>query len=250
MAGGCGARLRSRRADEGKPSDPGASPSTFRISSSPTRSGQSNAGTNARRHPSDEFAISQENTMGLGDDFARILGQYSDPQQQQWQQQPQQVEQDFDQVAQQSDTDTLQHGIDGAFRSDQTPPFGNMLGQMFGQADPNQRAGMLNQLIGAVGPAVIGSLLGGSNAMGGGLGGMLGGLMNRAGGGQMPQISPQEAQQFDPRQVEEIAAHAERENPGVIQQMSRYYAQNPQLFKALGGAALAVALGHIAQRNR
>jgi hypothetical protein len=137
-----------------------------------------------------------------------------------------------------------------AFRSDQTPPFGNMVGQLFGQADPNQRAGMLNHLIGAVGPAVIGSLLGGSNAAGGGLGGLLGGLLNRSGGAQAPQISPQQAQQLDPQQVQEIATHAERENPGVIEQMSRYYAQNPQLFKALGGAALAVALGHIAQNNR
>ncbi|MBK4738871.1 hypothetical protein [Noviherbaspirillum pedocola] len=189
--------------------------------------------------------------MGLGADFSRILEQYSDPQAQAAPQQveSQQVEQDFDHVAQGADVETLQHGIDGAFRSEQTPPFGNMVGQMFGGADPNQRAGMLNQLIGAVGPAVIGSLLGGSNAGGGGLGGLLGGLLGN-GGAAAPQISPQQAQQLDPQQVQEIANHAERENPGVVQQMSRYYAQNPQLFKALGGAALAVALGHIAQRNR
>jgi hypothetical protein len=186
--------------------------------------------------------------MSLGDDFSRILDQYSDPQAAAAQ--PQQVEQDYDHVARQADTDTLQQGMAQAFRSDQTPPFGNMVGQLFGQADPNQRAGMLNHLIGAVGPAVIGSLLGGSNAAGGGLGGLLGGLLNRSGGAQAPQISPQQAQQLDPQQVQEIATHAERENPGVIEQMSRYYAQNPQLFKALGGAALAVALGHIAQNNR
>jgi hypothetical protein len=185
--------------------------------------------------------------MGLGADFSRILEQYSDPQAQAAPQP--QIEQDFDHVAQQADTETLQQGINGAFRSEQTPPFGNMVGQLFGQADPNQRAGMLNQLIGAVGPAVIGSLLGGSNAAGGGLGGMLGNILGNAGAGA-PQISPQQAQQLDPQQVQEIAAHAERENPGVVEQMSRYYAQNPQLFKALGGAALAVALGHIAQRHQ
>lgn len=189
--------------------------------------------------------------MGLGADFSRILDQYSAGQPQAAPQnvEPQQVEQDFDHVAQQADPETLRHGIDGAFRSDQTPPFGNMVGQLFGGADPNQRAGMLNQLIGAVGPAVIGSLLGGSNAAGGGLGGLLGGLLGN-GGAAAPHISPQQAQQLDAQQVQEIANHAERENPGVIDQMSRYYAQNPQLFKALGGAALAVALGHIAQRNR
>jgi hypothetical protein len=199
--------------------------------------------------------------MGLGSDFARILGQYSDSSAQAAQP-PQQVEQDFDQVAQQADPETLEHGINQAFRSDQTPPFGNMLGQLFGQADPNQRAGMLNQLLGTLGPSVIGSLLaggrgnaggmGGLGGMGGmgGLGGMLGGLLNGAGGGQAPQLSPQDAQRLDPQEVQELATRAEQEHPGIIDQMSRYYAQNPQLFKALGGAALAVALGHIAQRNR
>jgi hypothetical protein len=32
--------------------------------------------------------------------------------------------------------------------------------------------------------------------------------------------------------------------------MSRFYAQNPTLVKTLGGAALAIALGKMAQRNR
>jgi hypothetical protein len=146
-----------------------------------------------------------------------------------------------------------------------------MMGQMFGQADSGQRAGMLNQLIGALGPAVIGSMLGGRGGMGGlgggglgglgggmaggglgGLGGLLGGLLGGAATqpAQVPQITPQDAERLSPEEVQELAARAEQENPGIIDQMSRYYAQNPQLFKALGGAALAVALGQIAQRRR
>jgi hypothetical protein len=126
---------------------------------------------------------------------------------------------------------------------------------------------MLNQLIGSLGPAVIGSILGGArgNAGGtgagglGGLGGLLGGLLgggasgnpaNSGYGGQAPQLSPQDAEKLSPEEVQELATRAEQEHPGIIDQMSRYYAQNPQLFKALGGAALAIALGQIAQRRR
>jgi len=204
--------------------------------------------------------------MSLGTDFGRILDQYSDPSTQP--DQPQ-VEQDFDHVAQNADPETLEHGLSQAFRSDQTPPFGNMVGQMFGQADSGQRAGMLNQLIGALGPAVIGSMLGGrAGGLGGGLGnmggggmgglgGLLGGLLGGAGTAgsqasaqQVPQVTPQDAERLSPEEVQELAARAEQHNPGIIDQMSRYYAQNPQLFKALGGAALAVALGQIAQRRR
>ena len=207
--------------------------------------------------------------MSLGTDFGRILDQYSDPSTQP--DQPQ-VEQDFDHVAQNADPEMLEHGLSQTFRSDQTPPFGNMVGQMFGQADSGQRAGMLNQLIGALGPAVIGSMLGGrAGGMGGGLGGLvggggggglgglgglLGGLLGGGGAGgqagtqQVPQVTPQDAERLSPEEVQELATRAEQHNPGIIDQMSRYYAQNPQLFKALGGAALAVALGQIAQRRR
>jgi hypothetical protein len=211
--------------------------------------------------------------MSIGSDFGRILDQYSNPSVQA--DQPQ-VEQDFDHVAQHAEPEMLEQGLSHAFRSDQTPPFGNMVGQMFGQADSGQRAGMLNQLIGALGPAVIGSMLGGrGGSMGGmgglggmgggglggmggmgGLGGLLGGLLGGGNTGgnaspqSMPQLSPQEAERLSPEEVQELATRAEQENPGIIDQMSRYYAQNPQLFKALGGAALAVALGQIAQRRR
>lgn len=207
--------------------------------------------------------------MSIGSDFGRILDQYSDTSAPA--DQPQ-VEQDFDQVAQHAEPEMLEQGMSHAFRSDQTPPFGNMVGQMFGQADSGQRAGMLNQLIGALGPAVIGSMLGGRGGSTGGLGGMgggalgglgglLGGLLGggNAGGNDgsnagtqqsMPQLSPQEAERLSPEEVQELATRAEQHNPGIIDQMSRYYAQNPQLFKALGGAALAVALGQIAQRRR
>lgn len=180
--------------------------------------------------------------MSLGSDIGRILGQYSGVSPDQA---PQQVEQDFDDVARNSPHEELSHGLSEAFRSDQTPPFGNMIGQLFGQADTHHRAGMLNQLLGSLGPSVIGSLLGGGLAGGG-----LGGLLNRVSGQQQVQITPEEAEQLSPEQVQELATRAERENPGIIDHMSRFYAQNPTLVKALGGAALAIALGKMSQRNR
>jgi hypothetical protein len=183
--------------------------------------------------------------MALGFDIGRILEQYSgvNPQQP-----PPKVEQDFDDIARNSPHEELTHGLSEAFRSDQTPPFGNMVGQLFGQADTHQRTGMLNQLLGGLGPSVIGSLLGG---LGGGLGGgALGGLLNGATGLQQVDLKPEDVERLSPEQVQELATRAERENPGIVDQMSRFYAQNPTLVKALGGAALAIALGKMSQRNR
>jgi predicted lipid-binding transport protein (Tim44 family) len=183
--------------------------------------------------------------MALGFDIGRILEQYSgvNPQQP-----PPKVEQDFDDIARNSPHEELTHGLSEAFRSDQTPPFGNMVGQLFGQADIHQRTGMLNQLLGGLGPSVIGSLLGG---LGGGLGGgALGGLLNRATGLQQVDLKPEDVERLSPEQVQELATRAERENPGIVDQMSRFYAQNPTLVKALGGAALAIALAKMSQRNR
>jgi hypothetical protein len=180
--------------------------------------------------------------MALGFDIGRILEQYggANPNQA-----SPRVEQDFDDVARHTPHEDLTHGLSEAFRSDQTPPFGSMVGQLFGQADPQQRTGMLNQLLAGLGPSVIGSLLGGGLG-----GGALGGLLNRAAGQQQVQMTPEEAEQLSPEQVQELASRAERENPGIIEHMSRFYAQNPTLVKALGGAALAIALGKMSQRNR
>jgi len=180
--------------------------------------------------------------MGTGFDIGRILEQYTGANRTQ---PPNQVEDDFDQIAGNSPHEHLSEGLSEAFRSDQTPPFGNMVGQLFGQADTHQRTGMLNQLLGGLGPSLIGSLLGGGLG-----GGALGNVLGRVAGQSQPQLSPAEVEQLDPQQVEALASRAEQENPGIIDHMSRFYAQNPTLVKALGGAALAIALGKMSERNR
>lgn len=154
-----------------------------------------------------------------------------------------QANDDFDRVAQNAPPDVLARGVTGALRSDQTPPFPQMVSQMFGQSNPNQRAGMLNQLLATLGPTVMASLAN----RGGGLGG-LGGLF---GGGNAPaQVTPEQASQVSPEEVRELAEKAEQENPSIVDRMGDFYAQNPTLVKAIGGAALAIALGHMAQNMR
>src|SRR5688500_4916681 len=69
------------------------------------------------------------------------------------------ADQDFDQVAQRVPPQAMSQGLAEAFRSNATPPFPNMLGQLFGQSDPSQRANILNTLLGAAGPALLSAAL-------------------------------------------------------------------------------------------
>jgi hypothetical protein len=71
----------------------------------------------------------------------------------------QQAEEHFDQASQNAAPDVLSAGLAAMFRSNDTPAFGQMAGQLFGQANAGQQAGMLNQLIAGMGPAVLASLL-------------------------------------------------------------------------------------------
>jgi hypothetical protein len=148
--------------------------------------------------------------------------------------QAKQAENDFDSVAQGSPFEALAHGVTQALRSDQTPPFPQLVGQLFSNGNPEQRAGMLNQLIGGLGPGALSSIAGG----------VLGKL---TGGGGQPQLTPDQAAQLSPDQVQEIAAQAEQQNPGIVDRMGSFYAAHPTLVKTVGGAVLAAALGYMAQ---
>jgi hypothetical protein len=48
-------------------------------------------------------------------------------------------EQHLDQVVQQAPRDVLGKGLAAAFGSDQTPPIGNMVSQLFGQSNGSQQ---------------------------------------------------------------------------------------------------------------
>jgi len=147
----------------------------------------------------------------------------------------------FRQVAQAAPPDVVSHGLAEAFRSDQTPPFGQMVSQLFAQCTPEQKAGMLQQLLGSLNPAAL-TALGGSGA--------LGSLLSAGSSVAPAAISPQQATQLTPAQVEQIAAHAEQQNPSIIDTMSNFYAQHSGLVKTLGSAALTIALAKIADRMK
>ena len=148
----------------------------------------------------------------------------------------------FDEVAKEVPPDELGRGVAEAMRSDQTPPFSDMVGQMFGRSNPQQRAGMLNQILASLGPQVLSGLAGGV------LGRVLGtGTASPA--ATRTQVSPEEANQITPEQMREIAAHAEQQNPNVVDKVGGFFGQHPDLVKGLGGMALAVLLGKLANKR-
>jgi hypothetical protein len=168
--------------------------------------------------------------MGILD----ILQQYANPSQVA----PDRVNDHFDQVAQQASPQDLGQGVAAAFRSDATPPFGQMIGDLFGRSDPQQRAGILNQIIQSVGAGGLGSIAGGV------LGRVLGGTGGAA-NATLPTITPEQASQISPADAGAIAAHAEKKDPTIMDRAGEFYAQHPQLVKGLGAAALAIALGRM-----
>ena len=164
-----------------------------------------------------------------------ILKQYAD--------RPTDTQTDFDEVVRQVSPDVLGNGIAQAFRSDQTPAFATMLGSLFGGSNSQQRAGLLNQLIRTVGPAVLSSIAGGA------LGRFVQGVQG-AQGSAPASVTPSDAEQVTPEQMQKIAVAAEKEDPGVLDKVAAYYAQHPEVVKVLGGAALAIALGQMATRMK
>jgi len=58
----------------------------------------------------------------------------------------------FEQVAQAVAPGTLAHGVAAAMRSDQTPPFAQMVSQLFASGSGDQKMAMLNTLLSAASP--------------------------------------------------------------------------------------------------
>jgi hypothetical protein len=142
----------------------------------------------------------------------------------------------FDQVAQAAPPGAVAEGLSAAFRSNQTPAFGNLVGSLFSQSNGEQKAGILNHLISTVGSENLSSAAGG---------GMLASLL-----GGSKQITPKQAEKVSPDVVQQIAGHAEKTDPSIVDRASAFYAQHPTLVKTLGGGALSIALAKMAERQR
>ena len=163
--------------------------------------------------------------------ISEILGQYAT--------RPTDTNADFDEVAKGVSPDLVRDGLAHSLRSDKTPSFGNMVASLFGASNGQQRAGLLGQLIQAAGPAVLAQL------SGGGLGKPLRGAQGAA---ASPQIDPAQAESLSPQEAEAIATAAEKNDPGILDRVADFYARRPDVVKSIGGAALAIALGHMATK--
>jgi len=159
----------------------------------------------------------------------------------------QKAEKGFDDIAGMLPSGALADGLSAAFRSDQTPPFSDMLGQLFGNSGGGQRASMLNSLLATAGPLLLAKL-----TSGGGLSSLTNVLGGAFSHGSTPQLTEAQAAQVSPEDVTVLAKNAEKHDPSIIDRMSEIYAEHPTLIKTLGGAALAIALTkiHDAQTNR
>ncbi|MGH9442426.1 MAG: hypothetical protein ACRD16_09125 [Thermoanaerobaculia bacterium] len=145
----------------------------------------------------------------------------------------------YDQVSKAVPQGSLADGLAHAFNSDQTPPFGQMLANLFNQSSPDQKAGLLNQIIGRLGPGGVSEILAGA----GGLGGLAGVLS----GGS---VTPAQAQSISPEQVQVLAQNAQKKDPSIVDAAAGFYAQHPTLVKAIGAGALALLVSKISQARR
>jgi hypothetical protein len=135
---------------------------------------------------------------------------------------PHEQREQFQQLAQSAPSQALSEGLKDAFDSDSTPPFAQMVGQLFGHADDKQKSGILGTLLGGLGGAAQPAL-------------------------QQAGVDPNtpHAANVSTTQVEQIAQQAQQQNPGIVGEMSRFYAEHPVLVKSLGGMALAMVLGRM-----
>jgi len=140
----------------------------------------------------------------------------------------------YDNVAKSIPSGTLANGLSHAFRSEETPPFEQMLSGLYGQSNPDQKAGALNQLLGSLGPEasqMLSSL---------GLGGLAGATAGAA-------VTPHQAQQISPEAVQTLARQAATKDPSIMDRAAAFYAQHPTLVKSIGAGALAIMMSRISK---
>ena len=146
---------------------------------------------------------------------------------------PAAVERDFETFSRVAPQTTLADGLAAAFRSDRTPPFPHMLGQLFDRTPRTERAGILNHLLRTLGPALLARK----------------GVAIPA-GRRASDVPAELAEQVSPQQVQDLADEAEKKDPTIVDRISDVYARHPDLVRTLGTAALTIALSQAAKRQR
>ena len=134
----------------------------------------------------------------------------------------------YDQVADAMPHGDLADGLAHAFKSDQTPPFAQMVSSLFDQSSAEQKAGFVSHLLSVLGPAGFAQALSAA-----GLGG-----------------GPQSAEQLSPEAVQVLAQQAAVKDPSIIDKAASFYAQHPTLVKTIGVGALALLMRNISASRR
>jgi len=138
----------------------------------------------------------------------------------------------FEQFAQSVDPTTLAQGIAASIRSDETPPFAQLMSQVFSSASDGQKSTIVNTLLSSLTPdqrTHLGTLV--------------------PGVAQDPLVSNDHAAALTPDAVQMLARGVEQHDAGIVEKMSALCAAHPMLIKTLGAAALTVAMRHIAQQQ-
>ena len=168
--------------------------------------------------------------MGLLDALSQIanaISQNSQPQQSH-----------VDEIVRDAPRDTVREGLREAFDAGDTPSMGEQVGQMFGQSSNQQQAGLINQVIQALGPAAAAALAGG--------------VLQKVMKPGEQQIDADAVTQLSPTEVTQVVNEAQQQQPELSQRLSEFYADNSGLLKALGGVALlaaAIKMKQYSERN-
>jgi hypothetical protein len=174
--------------------------------------------------------------MGLLDVLARYQSRPNPP--------PPNVLDDFDRVSNELTADDLAPGLEDAFNDDDTPPFEEMVGQLYERSDDDMRAGLMNEIVNSLG----GGQALATGAAGGLFGGVLGDLIRRRQGREA--ITARDMHNVPAREIERAAAAAKGQNPNIVQTISRFYARHPRLVQGLGQAAISILMSGMARRRR
>src|SRR5262245_26737931 len=103
------------------------------------------------------------------------------------------IDSHFQHVAQSVDSTTMAQGIAEAMRSDQTPPFAQIVSQLFASGSSDQKTAMLTTLLSAVGPEKQAELAA-----------LIPGLAGAASASSVP------ASALTPQDVQSLAQHVEQ----------------------------------------
>ena len=143
-----------------------------------------------------------------------------------------------DEIVREAPRDTVREGLREAFDANDTPSLGEQVGQMFGQSSNQQQAGLINQVIQALGPAAAAALAGG--------------VLQKVMKPGEQQIDADAVTQLSPTEVTQVVNEAQQQQPELSQRLSEFYADNSGLLKALGGVALlaaAIKMKQYSERN-